>query len=359
MEDSNTFDSANDSATDTSDNSVCDVSVMDSDSMEDGGYIESKAPDVDESDTFMDEEDKPVFSESIMKYLDEITEKDEGGKKPAVTMESQPRLPRTREEEEAAIISSIPSERGRERIKAIIGAKNEAEERYRHNEGVLDGLRNLVRETGVPVAELAQNIEYSSLLAKGDENSLRVALEMLENQREMVCKRLNVNLPGVDLLSDFPDLKAAVERREITPQHAARLAKYERSERENLRQREERENYDRENARYVQDLQQTKHAITSYLQSRAGEADHVFKVTRLKEHLSRPGVLQELTQNLDSRRLFSQIRFMYDNIVVPPMRAQPRMQPIRSRPTMQGPVSSRPDATLIEKMSDIMDSMGI
>lgn len=359
MESSNTFESAEENTVDTSDESVCDVSFMDSDNNDEGGYIESKAPDFDDDDPVFEDEDKPVFSDSIMKYLDEITEKDESDKKPAEKIPEEPRMPRTPQEEDAAIINSIPSERGRERMKAIISAKNEAEGRYRQNQGVINHIRDFVDEVGVDPSELAQNIEYSRLVGQGDESSLRIALEMLEDQREMICKRLNVDRPGVDLLSDFPDLKAAVQRKEITPQHAARLAKYERAERENQRQRQQNAMDEREHTGFLHDLDRTKHAITSYLQSRSSEADHAFKIMRLQEHLRRPGVLEELTQNPDSRRLFSQIRFMYDNIVVPPARPQPRMQPIRSRPTMQGAVSSRHNATMMEKMSDILDNMGI
>jgi len=359
MENSMTVEIAEESAIDTAGESICDAS--ESESLEEGGYIESKAPDFDDApdSSFPDDGDRPVFSDRIMKYLDEITEKEEDTKKPAQPAVAQISAPKTAGEEEQAILASIPSERGRERVRAIIGAKNEAEVRYRENQGVLNRIRDFVEQSGVEPAELAQNFEYSRMIAQGDEESLRVALNMLEEQREMICKRLNVDRPGVDLLSDFPELKAAVERKEITPQHAARLARYERNEREAQRQQQEKEIYDRDNAGFLHDLERTKHAITSYFQTRSGEADHAFKVMRLYEHLRQPGVLDELARNTDSKRLFSQVRFMYDNIVVPPARSQPVMQPIRSRPTMQGPVSSRSDATLMQRMENIIESMGI
>lgn len=360
MENSDTFETADESTMDAGEN-ICNFSAEEGESREEGGYIESKAPDFDDDseDGFSDEKDKPPFDEHIMKFLDSITEKDEEDKKPDRPAPARQPVPRTQAEADQAIIASIPSERGRERIKTIMGARNEAEYRYRENLGVINNIKNFVEQVGVAPEEIVQNMEYSRLIGQGDEASLRVALDILEDQRDMICKQLNMDRPGVDLLSDFPDLKAAVERKEITLEHAARLAKYERNEREALREKEEKAVYDQENARFLHDLDQTKHAITSYLKTRSGEADHTFKVMRLHEHLSRPGVLQELTQNLDARRLFSQIRFMYDNIVVPPMREKPRMQPIRSRPTMQGSAGSRADASLMEKMSSILDGMGI
>lgn len=366
MENSQTFETADDSIMDTADDSAYDATATESDDADDGGYIESKAPDFDESDEsdLSDEADKPAFSDSILKYLDGITEKDASDAKPA-RAPAQPRpaqsrpAPQTAAQEEQAIIASIPSERGRERIKSIISARHEAENRYKENQGVINNIRNFVEQVGVEPAELAQNIEYSRLVAQGDENSLKIALSMLEDQRDIICKRLNIDRPGVDLLSDCPELKAAVQRKEITPEHAVKLAKYERQERQAVQQKEERKTHDENSARFLHDLEDTKHAIVSYLNTRAGEADHNFKITRLYEHLSKPGVLKELTQNLDSKRWFSQIRFMYDNIVVPPSRPQTRMQPIRSRPTMQGSVSNRPDASLMDKMNGILDGMGI
>lgn len=305
------------------------------------------------------EREHPAISDKVLQYMDSITEKDGREETLQQQFDEMPSRPMTPEEEEFAILQSVSSERGRERIKGIMSARRSAERRFRENQEAIERLRGFIERIGVDHVDLVNNLEYSRLLGKGDESSLQSALNMLEEQRDMICKRLSVERPGVDLLSDCPGLRAAVDKGEITLEHASRLARYERMEKEEALQREMKAQNESRDAEFLAGVIRTRDAIVSYLKTRSGEADHSFKVSRLHDHLKQPGVLAEMAGSIDPDRLFSHLRFMYDNIVVPPMHYEPRMQPIRSRPTTQGSIKSRPNASLIERMGDILDGMGI
>lgn len=95
----------------------------------------------------------------------------------------------------------------------------------------MDNFKKLIDMTGLNGRDLAQTMEYGRLVNKGDDQSLQQALNILEAQRDMICKKLGREAPGVDLLSDFPDLKSAVGRKELSMDHALKLARYERAER--------------------------------------------------------------------------------------------------------------------------------
>lgn len=105
--------------------------------------------------------------------------------------------------DEAELLAGIKSERGKERIRSILGERKQLK-------NDLAEIQNLVLSTGMKPDEFAQSLEFGRLVNSGNEADLRVALEMLEGTRAQLYASLGVEAPGVDLLAEHADLKEAV-----------------------------------------------------------------------------------------------------------------------------------------------------
>ncbi|MGL5136602.1 MAG: hypothetical protein ACRC7G_02425, partial [Beijerinckiaceae bacterium] len=154
------------------------------------------------------------------------------GAKPAATEETKPgdkpadkpaaEKP-TPEQEEAELLEGVKSPRGQERIKQVFAEKKQLETD-------IGEFRELINSTGMKPEEFAQTLEFGRLVNSGTEADTRVALEMLEAQRTALYAKLGVEAPGVDLLTDHPDLQKQVTDLEITRERAVELAKFRKTE---------------------------------------------------------------------------------------------------------------------------------
>lgn len=330
---------------------------------------------------YEDPDAKPSESPNVQKLLDELTEDgtdDEpalneyekgGDEKPSSVrlenMSEQP--PKTAEEEEMELLKHVKSERGRERIKSIISARKEAEMQKYEAQSRADQFRNLLDKTGLDGKDLAQTMEYGRLVGKGDERSLELALNMLEQQRDMICKKLGRTAPGVDLLSDFPDLKRAVNNRELSMDHALKLAKYEREERLNS-QKQNPISYQNTNEdiqrvfqseKLIGSLSDISSSCDNYFRRYEGAADYPAKMQRIASYFADPGKMNEFLKTVPPPMWFNQMKFMYENMVLPPQKNDYSQQPLRSRSISTGSVADNPNMSNLDRIMKRMDDMGI
>jgi len=176
--------------------------------------------------------EQPARGKSKMEaMLDALTDDPNTSAKPAaepvnkvepVKATDQPKAP---EQEVAELLDGVKSERGRERIKQAFAEKKQLEQE-------IGSFREMVRSTGMSPQQFAQTLEFGRLVSSGDEKNIRMALEMIEDQRAMLYQKLGVEAPGVDLLQGHDDLKKAVDNMEITRERAVELAKYRKQQQE-------------------------------------------------------------------------------------------------------------------------------
>lgn len=316
---------------------------------------EPEQPTEPEASAEQPEASSPVNKlESLLDELTDDPNKTKAEEKPAAPEAKaegeKPAEPKTPEAEEAELLEGVKSDRGKERIRQVFAEKKALEQD-------LTQFREMVTATGMSPQDFAQTLEFGRLVNSGDEKNLRVALEMVENQRAMLYQKLGVEAPGVDLLQGHDDLKAAVDNMEITRERAVELAKYRKQQAEvQQRQHVEQQSVQQQQA-FEQQVQQAASAMDTYLQTRANEVDHPARMKVISDHFRNPANLQQFIQTYQPHQWAATIKMMYDNIQVPKV-AAPGPQPIRSRPANLGtpaPNASSP----IDRIAQRLENMGI
>lgn len=98
------------------------------------------------------------------------------------------------------------SERAKARFEELAGrAKDAAVWKERAEQW-----QNTIESTGASPEQFGQLLTYSSLVNSGDPVKLRQAMSVLEGERNAIARLLGEEAPGIDLLSDHPDLVARV-----------------------------------------------------------------------------------------------------------------------------------------------------
>ena len=307
----------------------------------------------------------PTEGDAATALLDSISEPDPNAPKEdevkaeVKTDPAEPAKPKTLEEEEAEALEGVKSDRGRERIQATFAKLKETETVKDQLQQDITEFKEMVQSTGMQPQEFSQMLEFGRLLNSGDESQARIALQMLDEQREAICKQLGIEAPGVDPLSDFPDLKLAVDNMEMTKEHALRLAKYERQEMatKHAQQTQQlQQQGDQEFQRTIADAAKTAEA---YFDTRKNESDFAPKIRRIQEHFKDTAKMQEFVQNFDPKQWFAQFRFMYDNMSVAPAPAKDLPQPIRSRSATHGAPVTNVNASPEDRIMGHLESLGL
>lgn len=304
--------------------------------------------------------DKPVPA-SVKSFIDTIsadapapTETPAPADKPAEEEPAAPKVeePKTPEQEEAELLDGVKSERGKERIQKVFSERKALE-------AELGEIRAIIQSTKMTPDQFAQTLEFGRLVNSGNETDLRVALEMVEQQRAMIYQQLGVEAPGIDLLSGHDDLKSAVDNMEITRERALELAKLRKAEAERTQKTQAQQQSQQATRQFQQTVQTAAQQMESYLATRANEVDHMARMKVISDHFRNPANLQNFVNTYQPEQWTSTIKFMYDNIQVPKATAAPRdPQPLRSRPAALGapsPAGSNP----IDRIASHIDNMGL
>lgn len=275
---------------------------------------------------------------------------DQSAEKPEAKPEPKPEQPQTPEQEEAALLDGVKSERGKERIKAMLAERKQAQSE-------LTEFREMVVSTGMSPQQFAQSLEFGRLVNSGQEADKRTALAMLDAARADLVKELGIEAPGVDPLADYPDLVKSVEGMEVSRERALEIAKYRR--REEVRQREEHALLQSRQStqQFQQQIEQAGQTAEAYFATRAREADYQVKMAQIQAYFKNPENVQQFVATFPPETWVQQFRFMYDNIRIAPAPRAP--QPISSRPTNTGQARSNPDMPPVERMLSRIDSMGL
>lgn len=319
-----------------------------------GTEVEDKTVEESKSDDLPT--DKPA-SPKLKALLDEISEEpkvekpvevketEEAKEEPVETV-----VPKTPEQEEAELLDGVKSERGKDRIRQVFSERKQLE-------ADINEFRTLITETKMSPEEFARTLEFGRLMNSGDEKDLRVAFEMVEQQRAALAQRLGVKAPGVDLLAGHDDLKASVENMEISEERALELARFRKQEFEQRQQQQIQQQSAKSQQEFQQELQGAAAQMEAYLNTRSNEVDNPIKMKAISDHFKNPANLQAFVTTYKPDQWVNTLKLMYDNIVVPKAPVQ-QPQPLRSRPATLG-VPSTSGQTPIDRVASRLDSMGI
>lgn len=262
----------------------------------------------------------------------------------------EPDAPKTPEQEEAELLEGVKSERGKARIKEVFAQKKALENDVRE-------IQTMVQSSGLNAEEFAQHLEYGRLVSSGDEGNLRVALQMVEAQREDLCRRLGIEVPGVDALSDFPDLKSAVEGMEMTREHAVQMAKYRRNEQQKQEQQRLAQQQQAESADFSRRINDFQQSAAAYFNTRGNEVDFQAKMRVVGDYFKNPDNALKFVQTFQPTQWLAQLQFMYDNIRVAPQQ-QNTPQPLRSQ-SMHTGSPQLTGSSARDVVSGAMDMLGL
>lgn len=268
------------------------------------------------------------------------------------TLQAEPAVPKTPEQEDAEVLSEVlsevKSERGQNRIRELFNERKDLRE-------VHHGITDIVQQANLTPDAWANIFEFSRLVSSGDDNSLRLALNILENHRSSICKRLGVAAPGIDPLDDFPDLRQRVEAMDMPPDAALELAKLRRHQEQQRATAMQQQQEQQFHYAQTQELKKFQEEASTFLRQRSSDPDYRARERQMEERFRRPGFLQKFVNTYAPHQWLPQLEFMYENISVP--QPKPTIQPLRSRPQNFGGVTSPQGGEAY--LNSVIDSMGI
>lgn len=258
------------------------------------------------------------------------------------------------DDDEVQALEGVRSERGRARISKVFQERRELE-------ADLGQIRDMVRGTGMTPNDFAQTLEFGRLANSQSTADVEVAIGMLESQRAALYAKLGREAPGVDLLKDHADLRAAVDGFEITRERAVELAGFRKAEADKQRAAQARQVSEREHQAYTATVQDAAKAMDTYLGTRANEVDHQARLNILGAHFKDPAKLQEFVTTYQPAQWVPVLKMMYDN-ARPPAQPRPnpnRERPISARPAALGAAATNANQAPIDRLASRLDAMGI
>ncbi|MFP3747003.1 hypothetical protein SB816_28355 [Achromobacter sp. SIMBA_011] len=263
-----------------------------------------------------------------------------------------PAAPKSPEQEDSELLAGIKSERGRARVAQIIEERKTAQ-------GEVAAVRELVQAAGMTAETFSQHIEFSRLTNSNDPRDLQQAAQMLEQTRAELYRRLGQDAPGVDALSDFPDLAQMVQDMQMPRETALEVAKMRRDQQAAQARHQQVQQVEMETAQFKQDVARAQQSLESYVQTRAHEIDHPARMKALETYFADPRKLMEFASTYQPRQWPNAIRMLYDNVQVAPAARRPTPAPISGRTGALGRPAPSADQPSDQRIMSRIDELGL
>ncbi len=250
------------------------------------------------------------------------------------------------------LLEGVTSERSRGRIKEVLAQRHQ----YAKD---LNDIREMLSATGMQPQDFAQTLEFGRLMNANDQQSLQLALQMVETQRETLCQKLGIERPGVDALAAYPDLAQDVQNSILPRERALEIAKL-RSEHQSVQQSLQAETTQRQaQQQFEQSIAQGQQAIAGYLHQRAQEADHPVRMQTIHEYFAKPANVQAFVSTYQPNQWSGAIQWMYEQIRLAAPQSNPTPQPLRTPATKLTAASINAQAEPVERLAQRLESMGL
>ncbi|WP_238878642.1 hypothetical protein [Achromobacter xylosoxidans] len=270
----------------------------------------------------------------------------------AIPAEAKPAVPKSPEQEESELLAGIKSDRGRARVAQIIEERKTAQ-------GEVAAVRELVQAAGMTAETFSQHIEFSRLANSNDPRDLQQAAQMLEQTRADLYRKLGQDAPGVDALSDFPDLAQMVQDMQMPRETALEVAKMRRDQQAVHAQRQQVQRVEMETEQFKQDVAKAQQSLESYVQTRAHEIDHPVRMKALETYFADPRKLQEFATTYRPDQWPAAIRMLYDNVQVAPPARRQAPTPISGRTGALGRPAPSADQPSDQRIMSRIDELGL
>lgn len=219
----------------------------------------------------------------------------------------------TLEQEEAELVRSIPSERGRTRITQLLSQGRQAR-------SSLASIQRLVSDSGLDQESLSVLLNISKAISSGNPAAVSQGLQQFERVRANLYRQVGQEAPGVDLIARYNDLQKRVTEMGMKREDALEIAK--------ARQIEENQRaYAQQEAQMRAERQQFEGNIRNFQQqtlaafaARQNDPDFEARIEVMKKHFTQERI-QEFVKRVPPERWMDSILYIYDNTNPAPRKA--------------------------------------
>lgn len=257
------------------------------------------------------------------------------------------------------IAQSLKSERGRVRFQEVLKEKSTLEQENKNYVEIINSIRDTLASAKLTPEDFAANIEFNRLRNSDNVNDIRIAYEMIEQERANLAIRLGIKAPGINYLAEHPDLAKAYSEGKIDDDAALELVRNRRYVQELEQNRIAHEQNVARQQQSQQAINASINQINAFLSSKKGEIDYLTKEKYITDYLNDAIKREELINTYEPHQWPSVIKMIYDSM--PAQKTSPtkrQAQPISTRtsylgkPTIHGKNEE-------ERMHSILENMGL
>jgi hypothetical protein len=248
---------------------------------------------------------------------------------------------KTEPDDELAVPDDLKG-RTRERFEKLTATLKTTREEAQQARTYAENWRKTIESTQAPPEAVGETLEILRLIHSGDPAQMGQALDKMEQARANLAKALGRDLPGVDALDDFPDLREEVSAGDLTKKRALEIAATRRAQ------------------QAVQGRQQAQTAEQQRQQlidTSAAEVDALLAGLKGTDpaYAARMSVLQPMLRsiaaNTPPERWASAVRDAYAAVQVQTPPVQRVHQPIRPSPTGAGSSPGKAPASVLDAIN--------
>lgn len=255
-------------------------------------------------------------AEAVAAALKGETDEDKGGEEDAASGEEG-------EQEEVEGEGDEAGEEDPDDIKAPDGLSDGAKKRF---ESLVDRVKTVsseldrerakndqivkvMEDTGSSPDEFAQVLLMLGHANSGDPKRVSQALDMLDTMRGNLARMTGKTVPGVDVLSDFPDLRQKVTDGDLDEESAAEIAAARRDRASKSRQAEQTQTQQKQQAQMTQRVQTAQGELSTLgNELKASDPDYDSKLAILQKR----GFFEHVAQNVPPEQWKQVFRATYD-----------------------------------------------
>lgn len=234
-----------------------------------------------------------------------------------------------------------------------------AQERSQYQQQV-QALRAEIEGAGFDNESFATVLEIGRCVSSNDPNEKRMALKMIDRVRENLAAEIGEEVPGVDLLRDFPDLQQKVEGFELTRGAALEVAKARRIEQAQQSAIQAQQAQALAAQQQQQAVAGAQQAVTQALYSHKDDVDFSARLAALRRFIQSGDNLQRIGSQ-DPATWAGTLELLYRNMgaIAAQQQAARSPAPISARTIRRGTAEPRSDADPADKLLAKMEQMGL
>ena len=168
--------------------------------------------------------------------------------------------------EQADDITAMPEglgQKAQERFQKLANGIKERDEQIGSLRQAVDYVQQTFQQHNVTQPQFEQAVSVIGALNRGD---FRGALAVLDEQRRQIALQLGESLPGVDALSEHPDLRQAVDSLHMTEAAALELARHRQAQQAQQRQQQQTQQVQQTQQQHREAVTQAQGAVDTWCQ---------------------------------------------------------------------------------------------